>query len=105
MTTALTQADFLARVTFDASGKPLQETFDLNSGGHAKVALAPGQTLTSLGNDKMTGSATGATTFRFDGVYGAGAIVASICGANIARTIAEAANSVADLSMADPKAP
>ena len=32
-----------------------QETFDLNSGGHNLIALTSGQTLTSLGDDKMTG--------------------------------------------------
>ena len=50
----------------------LQETFDLNSGGHALVALTGGQTLTSQGDDKMTGS--GATTFVFNAVYGADTI-------------------------------
>jgi hypothetical protein len=55
-------------------GAGLQETFDLNSGGHALVALTGGQTLTSLGDDKMTGSATGSTTFVLDAVYGADTI-------------------------------
>ena len=45
------------QVTEDANGKALQETFDLDSGGHTQMALAAGQTLTSLGDDKMTGSA------------------------------------------------
>ena len=51
-----------------------EETFDLNSGGHSLIALAAGQTLTSLGDDKMTGSATGATTFVLNAVYGADTI-------------------------------
>ncbi|MCI4679676.1 NF038122 family metalloprotease [Rhodoblastus acidophilus] len=52
-----------------AGGAGLQETFDLNSGGHTILALASRQTLTSLGDDKMTGD--GATTFVFDAIYGA----------------------------------
>ena len=57
-----------------ASGDPLTETFDLNSGGHTLVALASGQVLTSLGDDRMTGSSTGSTTFVFNAVYGADTI-------------------------------
>ena len=56
------------------SGAALQETFDLNSGGHTLIALRGGQTLTSLGDDKMTGSATGSTTFVLDAIYGADTI-------------------------------
>ena len=52
----------------NASGTALQETFDLNTGGHDAIALATGQTLTSLGEDRMTGD--GATTFVFNAVYG-----------------------------------
>ena len=62
------------QVDDDASGTALTETFDLNSGGHTLVALAGGQTLTSLGDDKMTGSSTGATTFVLNAVYGADTI-------------------------------
>jgi T5SS/PEP-CTERM-associated repeat protein len=62
------------QVTDDASGNPLAETFDLNSGGHSLFALASGQTLTSLGNDKMTGSSTGSTTFALNAIYGADVI-------------------------------
>ena len=62
------------QVTDDASGAGLQETFDLNSGGHSEIALTAGQTLTSLGDDKMTGSATGATHFVLNAVYGADTI-------------------------------
>ncbi len=51
-------------------GSGLQETLDLASGGHDLIALAPGQTLTSLGNDTMTGSASGATTFVLNAIYG-----------------------------------
>ena len=57
------------QVMENASGDPLQETFDLNSGGHTLIALAGGQTLTSLGEDKMTGD--GATTFVLNAIYGA----------------------------------
>ena len=39
------------------------------------IALASGQTLTSLGDDKMTGSsATGSTTFVLNAIYGADTI-------------------------------
>jgi hypothetical protein len=62
------------QVTDGANGNGLQETFDLNSGGHTLIALASGQTLTSLGNDKMTGSSTGSTTFALDAIYGADVI-------------------------------
>ena len=58
------------QVEDNASGTGLQETFDLNSGSHALYALAPGQTLTSQGDDTMIGSGTGATTFVFDAIYG-----------------------------------
>jgi hypothetical protein len=56
------------------SGTALTMTFDLNSGGHSLIALASGQTLTSLGDDKMRGSAMGATTFVLDAIYGADTI-------------------------------
>ena len=51
------------QVTETAAGGGLSEVFDLNSGGHTQIALASGQTLTSQGNDKFTGSSTGSTTF------------------------------------------
>jgi hypothetical protein len=51
-------------------GAGLQETLDLNNGGHDLIALASGQTLTSLGGDVMTGSATGSTTFLLNAIYG-----------------------------------
>jgi autotransporter-associated beta strand protein len=62
------------QVEDSAGGTALQETLDLNSGGHDLIALASGQTLTSLGDDVMTGSATGATTFTLNAVYGADTI-------------------------------
>jgi Ca2+-binding RTX toxin-like protein len=51
-------------------GSGLQETLDLASGGHDLIALASSQTLTSQGLDTMTGSATGATTFVLNAIYG-----------------------------------
>ena len=62
------------QVEDNASGAALQETLDLNSGGHDLTALTGGQTLTSLGDDKMTGSATGSTTFVLNAMYGADTI-------------------------------
>ena len=58
------------QVMDNAAGAALQETLDLASGGHDLIALASGQTLTSLGNDTMTGSASGATTFVLKAIYG-----------------------------------
>jgi T5SS/PEP-CTERM-associated repeat protein len=63
-------------------GAGLQETLDLNSGGHDLIALASGQTLTSLGGDTMTGSATGSTTFVLNAIYGADTI-ANLTGSDI----------------------
>jgi autotransporter passenger strand-loop-strand repeat protein len=51
-------------------GSGVQETLDLASGGHDLIALASGQTLTSLGLDMMTGSASGATSFVLNAIYG-----------------------------------
>jgi hypothetical protein len=62
------------QVEESAGGAALQETLDLNSGGHALIALASGQTLTSLGDDVMTGSTAGTTTFVLNAVYGADTI-------------------------------
>ena len=62
------------QVEDNPSGAGLQETLDLNSGGHDLIAMASGQTLTSLGDDMMTGSATGSTTFVLNAVYGADTI-------------------------------
>jgi hypothetical protein len=60
------------QVKENASGAGLTEIFDLNSGGHTLIALTGGQTLTSLGGDKMTGD--GATTFVLNPIYGADTI-------------------------------
>jgi uncharacterized repeat protein (TIGR03803 family) len=70
------------QVEDNASGAALQETLDLNSGGHHLIALAGGQTLTSLGDDVMTGSATGSTTFVLNAIYGADTI-ANLTGSDI----------------------
>ncbi|MCI4678321.1 hypothetical protein K9U39_08040 [Rhodoblastus acidophilus] len=74
----------------NVSGVALQETFDLNSGGHALVALTGGQTLTSLGGDKMTGS--GATTFVFNAIYGADTITNFSAGDTISLPTSEFAD-------------
>ena len=58
------------QVEDNASGTGVQETLDLNNGGHTLYALVSGQTLTSQGDDTMVGSSAGATTFLFDGIYG-----------------------------------
>jgi hypothetical protein len=68
------------QVEENASDVALQETVDLNSGGHDLIALASGQTLTSLGDDRMTGN--GGTTFVLDAVYGADTI-ANLTGSDI----------------------
>ena len=68
------------QVEENPSGAALQETLDLNSGGHDPIALASGQTLTSLGDDTMTGN--GATTFLLNAVYGADTI-ANLTGGDI----------------------
>jgi hypothetical protein len=70
------------QVEENPSGAALQETLDLNSGGHDLIALASGQTLASLGDDVMTGSATGSTTFVLNAVYGADTI-ANLTGSDI----------------------
>ena len=63
------------QVEDNASGAALQETFDLNSGGHALIALASGQTLTSLGDDTDDRQRDGmTTTFVLNAVYGADTI-------------------------------
>ena len=62
------------QVTDNAAGHELQLVLDLNSGGHEQVSYVTGRTLTSLGADTMVGVADGATTFDFQGVYGAGVI-------------------------------
>ena len=62
------------QVEDNPSGAELQETLDLNSGGHDLIAMASGQTLTSLGDDTMIGSTTGSTTFVLNAVYGADTI-------------------------------
>src|SRR6202020_1638066 len=52
----------------------LQTTLDLASGGHVLDAVTADQTLTSLGDDMMIGSATGATTFALKAIYSADTI-------------------------------
>jgi hypothetical protein len=64
------QPYYAYQVDDNAGGAALQETLDLASGGHDLIALASGQTLTSLGLDTMTGSASGATTFVLNAIYG-----------------------------------
>jgi hypothetical protein len=81
-------------VSDSAGGVAQQETFDLNAGGHNLTALASGQTLTSLGEDKMTGD--GATTFVLDAVYGADIIT----NMNSADTVSLSAAEYAQLSSA-----
>ena len=66
------QSYYTFGVNENAAGVAQQETTDLNSGGHDLTALASGQTLTSLGDDLMTGN--GATTFVFNAIYGADTI-------------------------------
>ena len=61
-------------VTEDKTGAALQETINFTSGAHGLYALTGGQTLASQGLDVMTGSASGSTTFLFNGVYGADTI-------------------------------
>jgi hypothetical protein len=60
------------QLTENSSGAALQETFDLNAGGHSETALTAAQTLTSLGSDTMTGD--GATTFVLHAIYAADVI-------------------------------
>jgi hypothetical protein len=73
--TDVTGASYNAyQVEDSAGGTALQETLDLNSGGHNLIALASGQTLTSLGDDVMTGSTTGTTAFVLNAIYGADTI-------------------------------
>ena len=57
------------QVTDNASGAGLQETFDNRDGSHRIIGLANNQTLTSIGDDKMTGGGSGAT-FLLNAVYG-----------------------------------
>ena len=57
------------QVTDNASGAALQETFDNSNGSHRIIGLSDNQTLTSIGNDTMTGGGSGAT-FLLDAVYG-----------------------------------
>jgi hypothetical protein len=57
------------QVREDANGNPLQETFDNNDGSHTLLGLTNNQTLTSRGNDTMTGGGSGAS-FVFSPVYG-----------------------------------
>ena len=86
------QTYYAYQLTEDPSGTPLQETFDLNSGGHNLIAWASGQTLTSLGNDNMTGSSTGSTTFRLNAIYGADTIANFTSADTISLPLSEFAN-------------
>jgi hypothetical protein len=73
--TGVTGATYNAYQVFEtAAGGALSEVFDLNSGGHTQIALASGQTLTSQGNDKFTGSSAGSTTFVLKPIFGADTI-------------------------------
>ena len=76
----------------NVGGVAQQETLDLNSGGHAIIALTGGQTLTSLGDDDMEGSATGATNFVFNALYGADKIVNFTAADTISLPVSEFAN-------------
>jgi hypothetical protein len=88
------------QVTDSASGAALQETFDLDSGGHTLIALTGGQTLTSLGDDKMTGSSTGSTTFALNAIYGADVITNFTSADTISLSTSEFANFAALTSAA-----
>jgi hypothetical protein len=74
------QPYYADQVEVTPGGAGLQETLDLNSGGHDLIAMATGQTLTSLSDDTMTGS--GSTTFVLNAVYGADTI-ANLTGSDI----------------------
>jgi hypothetical protein len=92
------QTYYAYQVTDDANGNGLQETFDLNGGGHTLIALTGGQTLTSLGNDKMTGD--GATTFALNAIYGADVITNFTSADTISLSASEFANFAALTSAA-----
>ena len=76
------QPYYADQVEVTPGGAGLQETLDLNSGGHDLMGDGERETLTSLGDDTMTGSATGSTTFVLDAVYGADTI-ANLTGSDI----------------------
>ena len=65
------QTYYAYQMTENASGTGVQVTADLNNGGHKIQALVSGQTLSSVGDDLMIGSSSGATTFLFNPIYGA----------------------------------
>jgi uncharacterized repeat protein (TIGR03803 family) len=88
------------QVEDDTSGTALQETLDFNGGDHALYALTPGQTLTSLGDDTMTGSATGSTHFVFNAVYGADTIANLTSADTVSLPSSEFANFNAMFGMA-----
>ena len=90
------------QVMENASGDPLIETFDLNGGGHTLDALAPGQTLIGLGDDKMTGSAAGGTTFVLNAVYGADTITNLTSADTVSLPSSEFANFAALTNAATP---
>ena len=84
--------------TDSGAGASLQETVFYNSGAHGIIAETGGQTLTSLGDDIMTGS--GATNFVFNGIYGPDTITNFAAGDTIALPVAEFANFTAMLNNA-----
>ena len=91
------------QVMDDAFGNLLQQTVDYNSGAHSISAFASGQTLTSVGDDTMTGC--GATTFLFNGVYGVDVITNFAAGDTIALPTTEFANFAAVLGAAQNSGP
>ena len=89
--TGVSGASYYAyQVVDDGGGKALMEILDLNSGGHSQIALASGQTLSSLGNDKMTGD--GATTFVLNPIYGADTLTNLAYGDTVSLSTSEFAD-------------
>ena len=69
--TKVTGASYDAyQVEESAGGALIQTTYDLNNGGHAIVGAENGLTITSIGNDGMTGGGSG-ETFVFNPIFGA----------------------------------
>ena len=97
--TDVTGANYYAyQQTDNASGVLMQETVDYNSGVHTIQAFVGGQTLTSLGNDGMTGS--GATNFVLNAPYGPETITNFAAGDTISLPLAEFANFTAVMNAA-----
>ena len=86
-TNVTSQNYYADQIVTDGSWVSQQEIFDLNSGGHALDALVGGQTLTSLGEDTMTGS--GATTFALNPIYGADTITNFVAGDTVSLSAQE----------------